>query len=51
MSSVQVTLQMRDFFAERNEKVQIDFAAAPGSAVSNDQVEVVDSDIMAIRRK
>ena len=48
MSSVQVTpAEVRDFFAERNEKVQIDFVAAPGSAVSDDEVEVVDTDITA----
>ena len=48
MSSVQVTpAEVRDFFAERNEKVQIDFVAAPGSAVNDDQVEVVDADITA----
>ena len=48
MSSVQVTpAEVRDFFAERNEKVQIDFVAAPGSAVGDDEVEVVDTDITA----
>ena len=48
MSSVQVTpAEVRDFFAERNEKVQIDFVAALGSAVSDDQVKVVDADITA----
>ena len=48
MSSVQVTpAEVRDFFAERNEKVQIDFVAALGSAVSDDEVEVVDADITA----
>jgi len=48
MSSVQVTpAEVRDFFAERNEKVRIDFVAAPGGAVSDDEVEVVDTDITA----
>ena len=48
MSSVQVSpAEVRDFFAQQNEKVQIDFVVAPGSAVSDDQVEVVDADIAA----
>jgi len=48
MSSVQVSpAEVRDFFAQQNEKVQIDFVVAPGSAVNDDQVEVADADIAA----
>ncbi len=48
MSSVQVTpAEVRDLFAERNERVKIDYVIAAGSATSDDQIEVTDADVSA----